>query len=72
VTAPKDPSQVRISFQDQDGKIVAGAGLSGSYDVNRAVVTANVPVNLVPSWGGPEISTPKKGQSIAVLVEGLN
>jgi len=71
-TAPTDPSQVRISFQDHEGKPVSGSDLSGSYDINRAVVTANIPVKFVPSLAGPDISTPKTGEFIAVLIEGLS
>ena len=71
-TAPKDPSQVRVSFQNQDGNPVNGGGLSGRYDVDRAVVIANIPVDLVPSLAGPEVLESKTGQSIVLLVEGLN
>jgi len=51
---------------------VNGGGLSGRYDVDRAVVIANIPVDLVPSLAGPEVLESKTGQSIVLLVEGLN
>ncbi|KAK7393939.1 hypothetical protein QQX98_013278, partial [Neonectria punicea] len=71
-TAPT-PQQVKVSFQDETGKVIQDGRLAASYNVNRAVLTVSVPVALVPSVAGP-LANPASsaGKYIAVNVTGLN
>lgn len=66
--APTNPSQINYEFQDQNGKVITGLGLTGSYDTVRGVLSVQIPVNVVPNLG--QGSTPVDA-ALFVKVTGL-
>lgn len=70
--APVTPTQVTVSFRDDKGNEITDSRLKYQYDVNRSVLMASVPVDLVPALAGLKSNGTPASRFISVNVNGLN
>lgn len=70
--APTNPSQVDVTFKNQDGHDVTDSKLAFKYDTTRAVVSVEVPVHLVPQWTRASAGAPPTAKPyLSISVTGL-
>ncbi|KAJ3952934.1 hypothetical protein N0V92_010611 [Colletotrichum tropicale] len=70
--APTNPSQVNVTFKNQDGHDVTDSKLAFKYDTTRAVVSVEVPVHLVPKWTRASAGAPPTAKPyLSINVTGL-
>ncbi|KAH9225626.1 glycoside hydrolase family 31 protein [Colletotrichum gloeosporioides 23] len=70
--APTNPSQVDVTFKNQDGHDITDSKLAFKYDTTRAVVSVEVPVHLVPKWTRASAGAPPTAKPyLSISVTGL-
>ncbi|KAI8211645.1 hypothetical protein K4K52_009996 [Colletotrichum sp. SAR 10_76] len=70
--APLNPSEVNVTFKNQDGHDVTDSNLAFKYDTTRAVVSVEVPVHIVPKWTRASAGAPPTAKPyLSINVTGL-